>query len=171
MIKLSLIALVTAMSLSAYAATSATSEAQSTDSYGTDNRPALLQIAQAEVTPEPAATQPGNPQLEEAVVIVQSYMKVLSESDMDGKTVRDESQLPNSKASIQDSLILLLGATTESETKAMFKNGFMVLAFYQPGVGEIPVAIDQMGPQDKTWQQVVEGDMQQLGATLAKLGY
>ena len=47
----------------------------------------------------------------------------------------------------------------------------MLLAFYQPGVGETPVALDQMGPQGKTWQQVVEGEMLQLGTNLANLGF
>ena len=104
-------------------------------------------------------------------MIVQGYMKGLSENGLDGNTVRDESELPDSKASIKESLIMLLGATAEPETKVAFKNGVMVLAFYQPGVGPTPVALDQMGPQDKTWRQVVEGEMQQLGATLSKMGY
>ena len=107
----------------------------------------------------PVASQ-GMP-IEEAVKIVQSYMSELSSLGIDGKTVHDISLLPDTKPRITTALRMLMEATTVPEEKSNYKTGIMVLAFFQPGVGPAPVALDQMGPDQQTWQVVVEKSMQE----------
>jgi hypothetical protein len=118
-----------------------------------------------------ASTASEERQTEEAVKIVQSYMSQLSQNGMDGKTVHDVSVLPNSKLEITAALLKLMVMTTEPETRANFKSGLMVLAFFQPDIGPTPVGLDQIGPEQKAWQEVVDQEMQELNATLSEQSF
>ncbi len=133
-----------------------------------------LSVHSAEPASDPvsaAATASEERQTAEAVEVVQSYMSQLSQNGLDGKTVHDASILPNSKPEITAALLKLMAMTTEPETRANFKNGLMVLAFFQPDVGPTPVGLDQMGPEQKAWQAVVDQEMQDLNATLSEQGF
>jgi hypothetical protein len=126
---------------------------------------APLQLAQADAT-ESAAAQEQRAQIEAAVKIVQQYMTLLSETGMDGETVYDISLLPDTKSNLNDALVLLMQVAEEPEAKSTYKTGVLVLAFFQPDVGETGINIDEIGPNDKPWREVVDVEMTTRAATV-----
>ena len=108
---------------------------------------------------------------EEAVKIMQGYMSELTRIGMNGKAVQDVSLLRASKSEIGAALLMVIKDTTDEETKSNYKTGYIVLAFFQPDVGETAAALEQTGPQQETWQEIVDSEMKKRGETLADLGY
>jgi MoaA/NifB/PqqE/SkfB family radical SAM enzyme len=108
---------------------------------------------------------------DEAAKITQDYMSELSRIGMDGQVVHDISLLPYPKPQITAGLLMLMDATSDQEAKSNLKSGVMVLAFFQPDVGPASVGLDHMGPQQKTWQEVVDREMRNLGVALTERGY
>ncbi len=108
--------------------------------------------------------------LEEAATIMQDYMSELSRIGVDGSTVRDTSLLPHSKNKIATALVTLARSTGNPGEKATFRNGAMVLTFFQPDVGADAIGLDETGPLAKTWRDVVESEMRVIGQALAGLG-
>ena len=100
--------------------------------------------------------------LEEAARIAEAYMTELGRIGMNGQIIHDISRLPYAKPEIVTALSTLLDASSDEEAKSNYRNGVMVLAFFQPGIGSASVAIDQLGPQQKPWQEVVESEMREL---------
>ena len=109
--------------------------------------------------------------LEESLELMQSYMSELGRIGMDGQTVHDISRLPDTKAKIASALIKLLSVTHDEETKANYRTGIAVLAFFQPDVGATGVSVDQAGPEQQTWKETVDEEMRVLNKALAGLGY
>ncbi len=109
--------------------------------------------------------------VEEALEIMQSYMSKLSSIGMDGKSAHDISRLPDTKPRIASALLALLKVTDDPETKSNYRTGISVLAFFQPDVGENAVSLDQTGPGQQTWQDIVDEEMRILNKTLSGLGY
>ncbi|CAA0098158.1 Uncharacterised protein [Halioglobus japonicus] len=109
--------------------------------------------------------------LEESLELMQSYMSELSRIGMDGQTAHDISVLPDTKPKIASALIKLLSVTDDQDTKSNYRTGIAVLAFFQPGVDEGGVSLDQMGPGQETWQAIVDEEMRILNKKLAGLGY
>ncbi|CAA0098053.1 Uncharacterised protein [Halioglobus japonicus] len=99
---------------------------------------------------------------EDAAKIAQGYMTELSRIGMNGQIVHDASILPYSKPEITTALSILLEASNDQEARENYKNGVMVLAFFQPDIGSASVAIDQLGPGQKPWQEVVAREMREL---------
>jgi peptidoglycan/LPS O-acetylase OafA/YrhL len=132
-------------------------------------------------TPRPAETQTtGQPSVptaladmpfENAVTLIQSYMSELTRISMNGQTVQNISLLPASKSEIGAALLILIKHATDQESKSNYKTGYIILAFFQADVGETSKALDKMGPQQKTWQEIVDLEMNKRGATLTELGY
>jgi hypothetical protein len=109
--------------------------------------------------------------LEESLELMQSYMSELSRIGMDGQTAHDISVLPDTKGKIASALIKLLSVTDDQDTKANYRTGVAVLAFFQPGIGADGVSLDQQGPGEETWQEIVDEEMRILNKKLAGLGY
>jgi peptidoglycan/LPS O-acetylase OafA/YrhL len=109
--------------------------------------------------------------LEESQEIVRSYMSELSRMGIDNQAVHDISLLPDTKLRITAALLQLMRIANEEETKTYFRTGIIVLAFFQPDVGATAVDLDQMGPQQQTWQEVVDLERRDLSETLIRLGY
>ena len=130
-----------------------------------DESGAPLQLAQAEAT-ESAAEQEQRAQIEAAVKIVQEYMTLLSETGMDGETVYDISLLPDTKSNLNDALVMLMQVAEEPDAKSTYKTGVLVLAFFQPDVGDTGVNIDEIGPNDKPWREVVDVEITTRAATV-----
>ena len=108
--------------------------------------------------------------LEESLEIMQRYMSELSRIGMDGKTAHDVCVLPDTKPKIASALIKLISVTHDEETKANYRTGIAVLAFFQPDVGADGVSLDQMGPGQQTWQAIVDEEMRILNKKLAGMG-
>jgi MoaA/NifB/PqqE/SkfB family radical SAM enzyme len=106
-----------------------------------------------------APVEPVELSFEDAAKIAQGYMTELSRIGMNGQTVHDVSHLPYSKAEITAALSMMLEATSDEDARKNYKNGVMVLAFFQPDIGASSVAIDQMAPQQTSWQEVVAREM------------
>ena len=141
MIRILILAIVSLISLSAHSAPPAASEAQATSA--------------------PAAeAQAVDPAVENAAQVMQAYMSQVSTLGMDGQSVYDVSLLSNSKSDIRDALLTLINVTDDEETKSNYQTGIVILAFFQPDVGATPISLEEMGPGDKTWRQVVEAEMQ-----------
>ena len=118
---------------------------------------------------EPALRLPSQMNLQEAATIMQDYMSELGRIGVDGHSVRDASLLPHSKTRITDALLTLVRSSGDQEEKKSFTNGAMVLAFFQPNVGTSAADLGEIGPPEKTWREVVEGEMRLMGQTLAAL--
>ena len=137
MIRILILAIVSLISLSAHSAPPAASEAQATSAPAAE--------AQA---------------VENAAQVMQAYMSQVSTLGMDGQSVYDVSLLSNSKSDIRDALLTLINVTDDEETKSNYQTGIVILAFFQPDVGATPISLEETGPGDKTWRQVVEAEMQ-----------
>jgi hypothetical protein len=98
-------------------------------------------------------------------------MSELSRMGIDNQAVHDISLLPDTKLRITAALLQLMRIANEEETKTYFRTGIIVLAFFQPDVGATAVDLDQMGPQQQTWQEVVDLERRDLSETLIRLGY
>ncbi len=108
---------------------------------------------------------------EEAASITQGYMSELGRIGMDGRIVHDISRLPYTKTRIVSALLMLMAASDDQEAKSNFRNAAMVLAFFQPDIGPGSAGLDQAGPRQQTWQQVVDREMRDLQANLTGLGH
>lgn len=109
--------------------------------------------------------------LEESLELMQRYMSELSRIGMDGKTVHDVSVLPSKKSRIASALIKLISVTDDQDTKANYRTGIAVLAFFQPDVGANGVSLDQTGPGQESWQAIVDEEMRILNKKLTEMGY
>ena len=99
---------------------------------------------------------------DEAATIAQCYMSELSRIGMNGQIVHDISLLSYSKSRITAALLILLEAASDPEAALNYRNGIMVLAFFQPGIGPKSVGIDELGPGQETWQEIVAREMRNL---------
>ncbi|CAA0102423.1 Uncharacterised protein [Halioglobus japonicus] len=126
---------------------------------------APIQLAQAD-TSASASADAQRAEIEAAVKIVQEYMTLLSNTGMDGETVYDISLLPDTKSNVNDALVTVMQIAEEPEAKSMYKTGVLVLAFFQPGVGETAIGLDEIGPNDKPWRDVVDVEMTTRAATV-----
>ncbi len=107
-----------------------------------------------------AATEPMDKSVQDAIAVMQTYMTQVSTLGMDGTSVYDISNLPEPKAKIKDALLVLVDVTEDEKTRSDYQTGIMLLAFFQPDVGATPISLEEMGPGDKTWRQVVEKEIQ-----------
>ena len=124
---------------------------------------------QANVT-KMASPESADLTLEEGVAIAQSYMSELTRIGMDGRTVHDISHLPASKSKVTAALLMLMNVAKTHEDKSNFKNAIIVLAYFQPDIGPTAAGLDQVGPQQQTWQEIVDREKRALEATLAQPG-
>lgn len=118
----------------------------------------------------PASTGSADLALEEALRITQAYMAELSRIGMDGRTVHDLSRLPDSKPRVIAAVLMLLDVAKNDEDRSNFKNAIIVLAYFQSDVGPTAIGLDQMGPQHKTWQKIVDREKRNLERVLASAG-
>jgi peptidoglycan/LPS O-acetylase OafA/YrhL len=131
-----------------------------------------LKIAETQASPSLlASTEFEDLPLVDAVKIVQGYMLELSSIGMDDQTVHDISLLPDSKSRITAALLMLTEITSDQQEKSSLQTGIIVLAYFQADVGASAVQLDQMGPSQQTWQEVVDIEKRNLTATLSRLGY
>ncbi len=146
-------------------------EAQGVGQLGDVRREPLGAVDQQASAPLLALSEFDDMALEDAARITQGYMSEISRIGMNGQAVHDLSVLPDSKPKIAAALLMLMGATSDQEAKSNFKNGVMILGFFQSDVGLTSVGLDQLGPLQQTWQEVVDGEMRILGATLTERGF
>lgn len=109
--------------------------------------------------------------LEESLELMQRYMSELTRIGMDGKTAHDISVLPDTKPKVASALVKLMSVTDDQDTKANYRTGVAVLAFFQPDVGANGVSLNQTGPGQETWQAIVDEEMRILNKQLAAMGY
>ncbi len=107
----------------------------------------------------------------EAVEIYVAYGAMLGQGVVDGNTVLDTSLLPHSKDRITASILLLMAITTNQDEHDSLRNALMILAFFQPDVGESGIALDSMGPNQMTWQDYVATEMTATATALTERGY
>lgn len=135
-----------------------------------DARKAQLQIAREKADDSlGVSSQVEDLPLEEAAKIAQAYMSELSRIGIKGQTVHDISQLPGSKTKVIAALLALMKVSGDQEERSNFRNGIVLLAFFQPDVGPTPIGLGQMGPQQETWQEVVDKERRELNKTLNSL--
>ena len=109
-----------------------------------------------------------NVPLEEAVIIVRRYMSELNRIGIDARTLYDITLLPESKSIITASLLRLMEATPDEGARASYRTGIILLAHFQPDIGEATVGIDQLTPAQTPWQDVVDREKQELNKTIIK---
>jgi hypothetical protein len=131
-----------------------------------------LQVAKQQASNSlSASSQSEDLTLEESARIMQDYMSELSRIRMDGQVVHDVSLLPHPKPQVTAALLAQMEATSDQQAKSNFKEGVMIPGFFQPEIGATSVGLDQIGPERKTWQEVVDREMRNLVLTLVERSY
>jgi len=124
----------------------------------------------------------------EAEKIIQSYGAVLQTEAPQPGCVADTIKLPFPKEKIKAALIFGLKGTDDQQTKEMLKVGYIQLAEWQEGVGEIDVGLDlsnmdlnddpvklaeqvsAQGSGHEKWQPIVKAEQERLKQELVDLG-
>ena len=103
----------------------------------------------------------------EAFKILQQLGEVISTHKLDGSAVVDTSLLSHSKSDVRSAAALLIehGAPDQAE---FARSAVPTLAFFQPGVGDIPCPIDSPSPEEKPWRAAVESEMSTIIKGLPK---
>ena len=106
----------------------------------------------------PGDTQKEQHSTSKAFQILQQLGEIISTNKLDGNFVVDTSLLSHSKSEIRSAAALLIerGGAGQAE---FARSAVPTLAFFQPGVGEKPCAIDSLGLDGKPWRAAVESDM------------
>lgn len=125
----------------------------------------------------------------EAEEVVQRYRRIMVDDATSLGCVADERKLPDSKEQIKKALLLSLAEEEDEQAREHLKTGYILLANFQPGVGEKNVGIhvtnkDMAGSSEsertkvvtqsdvyKKWQPVVDKEFEELVNDLRKLGY
>lgn len=125
----------------------------------------------------------------EAEEVVQRYRRIMVDDATSLGCVADERKLPDSKERIKKALLLFLAEEDDEQAREHLKTGYILLANFQPGVGEENVGIhvtnkDMAGSPEsertkvvtqsdvyEKWQPIVDKEFEELVNDLRKLGY
>lgn len=131
---------------------------------------------------------PATMRVEAAEKIVQEYGAALRSVACPGRYVTDVRNLPHPKEHIKQALILALRLNTDPTEREALKIGYISLADWQEGVGDIPVSLDPtkmdlnadpiglatqiaaQGDRLVKWLAVVKEEQEALKSELQKLG-
>ncbi len=91
---------------------------------------------------DPAAVT-GDMSMEDAVAVTQRYLSELSRIGIDAGKLYDIGVLPDSKSRISAALHRMLALSRDEAASEHFRAGLVLLERFQPGVGEVAVAIDK----------------------------
>ena len=121
-----------------------------------------------------------------ATKIVQEYGTALISEARPGRYVTDVRNLPHPKEHIKQAHILLLRLNTDPKEREALKIGYISLANWQEGVGDIPVSLDEInlnadpiglvtqiaaqGDRLVKWLAVVDEEHKALKSELQELG-
>ena len=135
-----------------------------------------------------SATTPVTMSGQEAEKIIQAYGAVLQTQAPAPGCVVDTIKLPFPKEKIKTALIFGLKGTDDQQTKEMLKIGYIQLAEWQEGVGEIDIGLDlsnmdlnddpvklaeqvsAQGSDHEKWQPIVKAEQERLKQELVDLG-
>ncbi|CAA0098173.1 Uncharacterised protein [Halioglobus japonicus] len=106
-------------------------------------------------------------QSDAATEVLRQFGTVISSAGVDGSKVLDDSLLKHPKDEIKSAIVIVLNADIAPDQKAFAKEAAPVLAFFQPGVGEEGIPLDEARSDQTTWRSVVEAEIQQIARDLA----
>jgi len=113
------------------------------------------------------AEVPSGVTVREAEGLLGALGDVLAQLDRSPWTVMDVSKLPTTKARMRAAVLTYMKASRDPTAFDYFKAVYPRLAYFQPGIGETPVALNQPGPDGKPWSQVIEQEQRALLSELA----
>lgn len=96
---------------------------------------------------------------DEATEILRQFGLRIAEIGLDGSKVYDESLLDHPKDEIITAVVNILNGEVAVDQQAFAREAVLVLAFFQPNVGQAGVAIDSKRSDQVIWRSVVEAEM------------
>jgi len=104
----------------------------------------------------------------EAEALLELFGGTLAQLDRSPGTALDESKLPASKVRMRAAMLAYMTASKDPSAYDFFRGTYPRLAYFQPGIGETPVGLDEAGPDGQTWGTVIEQEQRALLAELAR---
>ena len=111
---------------------------------------------------------------DQAGQLILAYWEALGGNTNETETVVDASQLPESKAGLKAAILTVLEDPFDNdgpEEREGLRVLFRLLAGFQMGVGDTPVALDRPAPDCRSWRDVVAQEREALAAELADAGF
>ncbi len=106
---------------------------------------------------------------EDATKILQRFGALVASLGLDGTRVFDDSLLQHSKDEVKSAILAVLGGEFAVDQKAFAREAALVLAFFQPSIGEQGVAIDSFQTDDLHWRSHVEAEIQKTNQEIVAL--
>lgn len=99
---------------------------------------------------------------DEAAEILSRFGTLVTELNVNGRKVFDDSLLMHTKDEIMSAIVVTLNGDISAEQQAFAKEAARTLAFFQPGVVDAGVAIGSKRPDQSTWKNDVKAERQKI---------
>ena len=103
----------------------------------------------------------------EAEELLPRYGKALEVIESSPGRVFDVSRLPATKVRLKSAILTYLKEANDPGAEEALKGPYLLLAYFQVGVGDSPIPVDQRASDGRPWSEAIAAEMKVLQAELA----